>query len=478
MESRRPALVLLATGMAMFAVFLDTTILYVAFPSIGATFRDVGPGGLSWVLNAYTITFAALLIPAGRLADRIGRRRLFLGAVVLFTAASMLCGLAVSVPMLVASRVLQAVGAAAMVPSSLAVVLQSFPKEQVPRAVAVWGAVGAVAGAAGPSLGSLVVERLDWRWAFFINLPVGVFSWLLSRRVLPEGRERNSGPIPDPFGAALLIVALSCISYGIVHSEGDGWASPVVLGTITAGILVVGVFVWRCARVSAPVLDLRLFRSANFSVANTAMLIYSVGFSTLFLGNILFLTGVWHYSILQAGLAVSIGPTIVAILAPRMGRLAGRVGQRAILLPGGLVWASASVWLMLRADAEPAWAATFLPATVIGAVGVSMCMPQLGSAAVKDLPPNRLGQGSAVSQATRNLGTTFGVSLTIALLAQHGGLQGFHHTWLVVLISGSCVSLLAILLPRHRSLPLSAEEVAGDTAPAVATSAAGPSAGR
>ena len=458
MESRRPGLVLLATGMAMFAVFLDTTILYVAFPSIGATFDDVSAAGLSWVLNAYTITFAALLIPAGRLADRIGRRRLFLAAVIIFTVASMLCGLAVNVPMLVASRVLQAIGAAAMVPSSLAVVLQVFPKDQVPRAVAIWGAVGAVAGAAGPSLGSLVVDKLDWRWAFFINLPVGIFSWLLSRRVLPEGREANPGPIPDPFGALLLIAGISSISYGIVHSEDDGWGSPIVLGTIVAGLALVALFVWRCSRVAAPVLNLYLFRSPNFSVANAGMLVYSTGFSTLFLGNILFLTDVWHYSILQAGLAVAIGPTIVAILAPRMGKLAGRIGQRAILIPGGLLWAGAPLWMMLRAGEDPSWAAIFLPATVIGAVGVSMCMPQLGSAAVKDLPPDVLGQGSAVSQATRNLGTTFGVSLTIALISHSPNLQGFHHTWLLIIVTGVCVSALAVLLPRHRK-PLAVDDL-------------------
>ena len=181
---RSPWAVLASTSLAVFAVFLDTTILFVAFPAIRADFSEVSPSTLSWVLNAYTIVFAALLIPAGRLADRIGRRRTFLAAAVLFTVASMLCGLAPTAGLLVAARILQAVGAAALVPSSLALVLQTFPRSKIPVAVAIWGAVGAVAGAAGPTLGAFVVESFGWRWAFFINLPVGIVSYFVGRRVL------------------------------------------------------------------------------------------------------------------------------------------------------------------------------------------------------------------------------------------------------------------------------------------------------
>lgn len=197
----KPGVVLLSTGMAVFAVFLDTTILYVAFPSISRSFATATPATLSWVLNAYTIVFAAVLIPAGRIADRIGRRKLFLSAVIVFTLASVLCGIAPSVEILIAARIMQALGAAAMIPSSLALVLQSHTREEMPRAIAIWGAIGAVAGAAGPTLGSLIVQLLDWRWAFLINLPVGVLSYLLglaaafiwrSRRA-SDGCRRASG---------------------------------------------------------------------------------------------------------------------------------------------------------------------------------------------------------------------------------------------------------------------------------------------
>ena len=222
--TRSPWTVLVSTSLAIFAVFLDTTILFVAFPAIRADFSGVSASSLSWVLNAYTIVFAALLIPAGRLADRVGRRRTFLTAVVVFTLASMLCGLAPTAGLLVAARVLQAVGAAALVPSSLALVLQTFPSEKVPVAVAIWGAIGAVAGAVGPTLGALVVENLGWRWAFFINLPVGIVSLRSGRRVLPEGREANPGRLPDPLGVVLLAAGLALLAFAIVKTDDWGWA--------------------------------------------------------------------------------------------------------------------------------------------------------------------------------------------------------------------------------------------------------------
>ncbi|HVE18476.1 MAG TPA: MFS transporter, partial [Ilumatobacteraceae bacterium] len=328
---RNPWVVLASTSLAVFAVFLDTTILFVAFPSIRAQFASTAPSSLSWILNAYTIVFAALLIPAGRLADRVGRRRTFLTAAVLFTVASMLCGVAPTVVFLVGARVLQAVAAAALVPASLALVLQTFPQHKIPVAVAVWGAVGAVAGAAGPTLGALVIENLGWRWAFYINLPVGIVSYLLGRRVLPEWREANPGRLPDGASVGMLTAGLALAAYGIVQTDDWGWASSrfAVCEIVAAGLIVL--FVRRSRSVSNPVLDLTLFESQSFQWANTAILIFAIGFSAMFLGNVLFLTGVWHYSILRAGMAISVGPLIVAVTAPLFGKLAGRVGQRRLL---------------------------------------------------------------------------------------------------------------------------------------------------
>src|SRR4051794_27204497 len=444
-----PWWILTSTGLAVFAVFLDTTILFVAFPSISADFSSVGPSTMSWVLNAYTIAFAALLIPFGRLADRVGRRRTFLVATVVFTVASMLCGLAPNVEVLILARIVQAIGAAALVPASLALVLQTFPREKVPMAVAIWGAIGAVAGAAGPTLGALVVENLSWRWAFYINLPVGILSVVLGRRVLPEGREAHPGRLPDPLGVVMLATSLALAAYGIVKTNDWGWTSPTFITVMVSAAVLLGLFVLRCSRVANPLLDLSLFAANNFRWANAAMIIYATGFTAMFLGNILFLTTVWGYSILRAGLAISVGPLIVAVTAPFFGRLAGRIGQRRLLVPGGLIWAAGGLFLLARATTTADYLGTYLPAVVMAGLGVALVLPQLSSAAVQGLPPDRFGSGSAVNQAVRNLGSTFGVALVIAFttgLAAADALDGFHHVWWLLVVSGVLVSALSTRL--------------------------------
>ncbi len=450
--TRLPWIVLASTALAVFAVFLDTTILFVAFTAIGADFPTVDTATLSWVLNAYTITFAAALIPAGRLADRIGRRRTFLLAVVVFTLASVLCGLAPTVEALVAARVLQAIGAAALVPSSLALVLQTFPPAKIPLAVALWSAVGAVAGAVGPTLGALAIQHAGWRWAFYVNVPVGIVSLLLGRRVLPEGREANPGRLPDPVGAVLLVAALALMAFAIVRTEAWGWGSATFLGTFASSWALVALFVWRCSRVDNPLVRLSLFASPSFRVANAATLIFSIGFSAMFLGNVLFLTRIWGYNILQAGLAVSVGPVVVAMTAPIFGRLAGRIGQRRLLVPGGLVWAAGGLLLLATVTPIPHYLVVYLPATVLTGLGVSLCLPQLSSVSVQGLPLDSFGSGSAINQSVRNLGGTLGVALVIAFTSATTlttALDGFHHVWWLLVGSGVGVTAMCSLLPRR-----------------------------
>jgi EmrB/QacA subfamily drug resistance transporter len=446
-----PWTVLFSTSLAVFAVFLDTTIGFVSFPAISETFHSAGPSTLSWVLNAYTLVFAALLIPAGRLADRVGRRRMFLIGVVVFTGGSMLCGLAPSVEFLIAAEALEAVGAAILVPSSLALVLQTFPREKVPVAVAIWGAIGAVAGAAGPTLGALVVDSLSWRWAFYINLPVGIVSFVLGRAVLPEGRETNPSRIPDPLSIGLLVAGMALTTYAIVQTNTWGWASARFAAVIVLAIALLVVFVRRSDRVPHPLLDLALFEASNFRWANAGMVVFAVGFNAMFLGNVLFLTTVWGYSILRAGLCLAVGPLIVAATAPWFGKLAGRIGQRRLLVPGGLLWAASAVYLLVRASTTPDYLGVYLPAVVLSGFGVSLCLPQLSSAAVQGLPPDQFGSGSAVGQAVRYLGATLGVALVIAFttgITESSALDSFHHVWLLLAACGLAVSLLSTRLVR------------------------------
>src|SRR5690349_4202007 len=259
--------VLLVTAVAVFMAFLDVTIVNVAFPSIRSAFPSASLASLSWVLNAYNIVFAALLVPAGRLADLLGRRRLFFAGLFVFVVASALCGLAPSAPALVAARVLQAAGAAVLVPTSLGLLLPEFPIEQRATATALWGAVGGVAAATGPSLGGLLISWGDWRLVFFVNLVLGVAAWVPARRLLRETRDPDRGAVPDALGIALLAGGVGAVSLAIVEAPDWGWGSARFIGTLVLAAALLGGFVWRSAVHAHPVLELALFRVRSFAVA-------------------------------------------------------------------------------------------------------------------------------------------------------------------------------------------------------------------
>jgi EmrB/QacA subfamily drug resistance transporter len=436
------------SSLAVLATFLDTTILFVAFPDITATFSHTSASELSWVLNAYTIVFAALLIPAGKLADRVGHRKVFLAGSTLFTAASMACGLAPSAELLIAFRIVQAVGAAALIPASLALVMHAFGHDQLPRAVAIWGAAGAVAGALGPTLGAAVVEGLGWRWAFFINLPVGIYTVVAGRRNLQESSDPTT-QIPSLAGVVLIAGAAGLLSYGVVGSQEFGWLSAHTLGVFGAGVAVLVVFVAHQRHTTAPALDLDLFRITNFRWANVAMLVFGTAFAALFLSSILFLTQVWGWSVLQAGFGVAPGPIAVGLVAPRIGKLAGKIGQRPILITGGVLFAGSGLLRLMMLGPHVDYLRDYFPSMVLSGLGVAFVFPQLSSAVAQALPTLRAGVGGAALQAVRQFGGTFGVALTIAFLATAGAVVAYDQIWWIIVIGGLATS--ALVLPMRTS---------------------------
>lgn len=442
-----PRSTLLVASLATLATFLDTTILFVAFPSISATFGGTSESTMSWVLNGYTIAFAALLIPAGKVADRVGHRRMFLIGSSLFTVASMACGLAPVAPLLIAFRVLQAAGGALLIPASLALVMHAFSHEQLPRAVALWGISGAVAGALGPTLGAGIVESLGWRWAFFINLPVGIYTVVVGRRVLRESSDPDTS-IPAPVGVVLVAAAAALLSYAVVGTDDVGWLGTRTVLLLAFGTVALIAFVVHQRSTAAPVLDLELFRIRNYAWINAAALVFGCIFSALFLGSILFLTRVWGWSVLRAGFGVAPGPVFVGLVTPRIGRLAGKVGQRPILLVGGVLFALCGVYRWLMAGLESNYFVDFFPSVALSGVAVGCIVPQLSSVAAQALPQNRRGVGGAALQAGRQFGGTFGVSLTVALLASRqdpaGALAAFDRIWWVIVVGGVVTSLLVL----------------------------------
>ncbi len=462
---QRKWLVLAVTSVAVFMSFLDATIVNIAFPSIRASFPGASLGDLSWVINAYNIVFASLLIPAGRLADRVGRKRVFLAGVLLFLAASVACGLAPTAGLLTAARVVQAAGAAALVPTSLGLLLPEFPLEQRATATALWGATGGIAAATGPALGGVLIDAFDWRAVFFVNLFIGLPALIPARRILRELREEHAQPFPSPLAVALLVGAIGALSLAIVDGGQWGWESARIVGAFAAAAVLGAAFVSHSARSSRPLIELSLFRVRSFAVATLGAFIFALSFFALLLSNALFLTGVWHYSTIRAGVALTPGPLMATTFSPIAGRLADRFGQRVVAAPGGLVFALGTLLFATRVAASPHYASAFLPATLLTGAGVGLTFGGFASAAVAELPRDRFSTGSGIFSMFRQLAAVIGIALLVALLNAGGSTIGtFHHVWALMIGGGIGSALAALGLGRVRARHVqSVDELALDT---------------
>jgi EmrB/QacA subfamily drug resistance transporter len=454
---RRPQVVFAVTALGAFMASLDLSIVNVAFPALQRSFPHDSRATLAWVITAYTIVFASLLVTAGRTADRLGRRRVFFIGLGVFTLGSALCALAPSVPLLIAGRLVQGIGAAAMVPSSVGLLLGAFPVERRSQIVALWGGVGALAVATGPSLGAALITVGGWRWAFFVNLPIGLVAWLVGRRVLVESRAEEIQARPDYAGVAVLIGALAALVLAISEGPTWGWGSARII-TCFAVVPVLGaIFLYRSAHHPEPVLDLTLFSARSFSVTNAATVLYAMGFYAMLLGNVLFLTGVWHYSILRAGLAITPGPLVVAVVSGPAGRLAGSVGFRAILVTGSAVFAGGLGWYATRIGVHPDYLARWLPATLLTGLGIGLTFPIMSAAAVSSLPGNRFAVGSAVNQTARQVGGSLGIALLVVILGTPataaGALIHFRHLWLFATVAAILSGAVATRLGPASRVP-------------------------
>jgi EmrB/QacA subfamily drug resistance transporter len=426
-------------SIAVFLVSMDSTMLFAAFGAITASFPGTSAADMSWILNGYTVVYAAMLIPAGGISDKHGRKKIFLLGVTVFLAASAACGLAGSVNWLVAARVLQAAGAALLTPASLSIVLGAFPQSKRALTVSLWGAVGGLAAAVGPSLGSFVIQTLGWEWAFYLNLPLGALSLWRGAALLQEAKKPDSRRPIDLVGMALLIVGVGSLALSIVQMESPHWTPTELAMAAAAGVVaLVGFVIW--ARVApAPLVDLRLFSERTYTFVNLATLVFGIAFSIMFFGFFFYMTQVWHYSLAQAGLAITPGPLLVIPFAVLSGRLAGRFGHRPFLVGGSLLYACSGLWFMFVPDAQPAYVAHWLPGLLLTGTSVGLVLPSLSAAAVNRLPAGQYAVGSAVNQATRQIGSVMGVAITVLLLG-HGGLT---HASFVPLYT--CHVVLALL---------------------------------
>ncbi|AOS43874.1 Multidrug resistance protein stp [Lacunisphaera limnophila] len=444
----------------VFLVSFDATALVAAFTALRAHFAATTPEALSWILNAYTLVYAALLAPLGGWADRRGRKSAVLLGLTVFTAASVLSGLATSPATLIAGRVLQAVGAAWLTPATLALALDAGPREKRAQAVSLWGASGALAAAVGPALGSWLVDTVSWRAIFWVNVPLGLLLLHLGRRQLPESTVGRSPVRTDWPGAILLSAAGSLLVLGIVRANAVGWLSVPTGASLGAGLLLTLAFVaWARGRPHAAV-DLRLFADGNFRLANLGTLLFGACFGMMFLAFYLFMTGVWHYSPSRAGLAAVVGPLVVVPFALLGGNIASRRGYRPVLVAGGLLYAAGQLWYFLRVGAHPAYLAAWLPGQLATGAAIGFVLPGLAGVAVANLPASLLASGNAVNQAIRQLGMALGIAGAVTL-AGHSRVQlaDFQPIYLLLAGGGLVTALLALPLkvlpggPARRSLP-------------------------
>jgi NTE family protein len=451
--ARRRA-VLLVTGLAAFMAFLDVTIVNVAFPDIQRSFEGSTRSALSWVLTGYNVVFAALVIPAGRLADVIGRRRVFLLGLVTFTAASALCALAPSAAALVGFRLLQACGAAAVIPTTVALLLPEYPPERRIAAVAMLGAGAAVAAGSGPPLGGLLIEAADWRLVFLLNVPIGAVTAWLGARALRESRDPLRDGLPDPLGTVLVAAGLAALVLGVVEGNTWGWTAPSTLAALTAGVVAPALAVQRSRHHHNPFLDLPLLRMRAVRSANAAMLGLAVSLHGKILCDVLYLSWIWRYPTPTVGLALAVGPLVTAVSAAPAGRLADRYGARGAACCGAALYAAGSAWLVMRAGAHRAYLADFLPTSLLTGVGNALAFPTLTSAAVSTVALSRFAIGSALNATARQVGAVVGVAVVVAILGnstQAPTLDDLHSAWIFTALAGAAASVAALTLGPSRA---------------------------
>lgn len=445
----RPGMVLLLVSVATFLASLDLFIVNIAFPDIRLAFPGSDLASMSWILNGYTVMFAAFLAPAGRLADRYGRRRLFLIGVAIFTAASVACAAASSIPMLVAFRVLQATGAALVMPTSLALLLTAFPAAKRSAAVGVWSAIGAMAAALGPPVGGLLVEA-SWRWVFLVNLPIGLLALAFGPFVLRESKDATTG-VPDLLGAAGLLVGVGSLTYSLVEAPDYGWGSAGVLSGFVVGAAGLVWAVYRASRHPVPVLDLVSLKVPTLWLACLGMILFSVGFAAMVFGNVLFLTGIWHNSILVAGLSQSPGPLAVVVTSIAVGKWGHRIGPGPKVAVGGLSTALGTTLWLINLGATPDYFAGMLPGQLLTGIGVGLILPSLSAVVGTVLPPDRWGAGSSMVNTSRQIGMVLGTAILVVVYDGAQDLAAFRHGWVFIVVVGVATALSGAALATRRN---------------------------
>jgi len=465
-EERRKWWTLAAVAFGLFMIMLDNTVVNVALPAIQ---EDLGVGlsELQWIVTGYALTFAALMLIGGKLADAYGRRLIFVLGIVIFTAASLWCGLADSGEMLIAARIVQGAGSALMNPATLSIIAATFPPRQRGMAIGIWAGVSALALAIGPLVGGLLTEHLSWHWIFFVNVPVGVVGIVASFLLIDESKDETHESLDLP-GLATSALGLFSLTYGLIEANSYGWTSSRILGAFAVAAISLISFVTIERRRRAPMLDLTLFRSGTYAGANLAMLLVALAMFGVFFFVSLYMQNVLGYSAVQAGAAFLPMTVLIILVAPMAGKLSDRYGSR-WLMSGGMVLLGIQLlyFSQLAPDAD---FLDLLPAFLVGGLGMSLSMTPTAAAATRAVPVEKSGVGAAVLNAMRQVGGSLGIAIMGAIVAAQvsgrpgieGFMAGFERALLVAAVIAFAGAFVSYALVRHEAdeEPEAAVEVA------------------
>jgi EmrB/QacA subfamily drug resistance transporter len=459
--------VLLLVSIGSFMAFLDAPVVSVAYPDIHRTFPGIPAATLAWTLDVYFIGFAAALVVAGKLADRYGRRRMFLSGLTLFALASLVCGAAPSVGVLIAARAVQSLAAAMVIPAGQGIMLAEFPSQERKTAIGVLAAVVGLATALSPTIGAVIVNELGWRWIFYLNVAVALGAIAYALRLLrtdePVARDT---PFPDALGAALQAAALTLLILGILKSPNWGLGDARTLACFAIAAVTLPLFLARSRRHAAPVLDLDLFRSRMFTSANLSSLLVAIAFYGSVIEAVLYLTTIWKWSILDTGLAFIPGALIGAVVGAPAGRLAERYGPRWVSVVGSFVAGSGLLLVALMTGGSSHYVTEWLPGQLIYSAGSVVALTGLVGAALTSAPPTAFALASGINAAFRQVGGAIGVAVVLAItsVATASTAVDRGHTAFVVAAASLFVGGLVALLmtaPRPRAA-LESSQLAGE----------------
>jgi len=413
-EENRKWWTLGAVAFGLFMIMLDNTIVNVALPSIE---RDLNMSlsNLEWVVTAYALAFAALMITGGKLADYYGRRRIFVVGLAIFTLSSLACGFAPSAGWLIGARVVQGAGSALMNPATLSIITATFEPRERGRAIGIWAGVSAMALSIGPLLGGLIVDNLNWNWVFFVNVPVGIAGIAVSQWAIRESRDTSGEQSIDFPGLLTSGAGLFALCYALIESNRHGWTSPEIIGLFAASAVLLAAFVLVERHQRLPMLDLSLFRDSSFTGANTVALLVSLGMFGVFFFVSLYVQNILGYSPTKAGATFLPMTMLIILIAPFAGHASDRIGSR-WLMGAGMTLLGIGGLLYERIGVHTSYW-VLLPPMIVGGVGMALTMSPMTSAAMASVPIDKAGVGSGVLNSFRQVGGSLGIAVMGAILA-------------------------------------------------------------